>query len=637
MSLKHTPKDLRFGELQGIAPGGVAAYCSDYSTIDNEQFKNREAYRHYVDGTYTGYKWQCVEFARRWLLINTGMVFDDVSMAYDIFNLDSLKRIEDAKRVPLRAFKNGSPVAPEAGGMLIWQEGGEFEVTGHVAIIVRVDANAVYVAEQNASYAAWPADADYARSLPLTQDEQGQYWIDEPEHGTPVLGWMLQKDDESYSESTMPFTPSRLKILAGHAQAQTSDANWLDADNSAEKAYVHMMNGHKMVTHDDQSLFYMLSSSAEHALKKATAELHAQFLFAVDYVLKHPETWPAFNIPDLVWPKIQQSWNNRRNEVMTGRFDFCLSELGLKCYEYNADSASCYMESGRIQGKWADAFNVTLGEDSGKGLFNALVKAWQQIAEEFSESHQDPLHIHILYDADLEEAYHAKFMAEAMQQAGIVTHMQQGFVGLHRSSDGSVVDANGIAIKRVWKTWAWETALDQLREELGNQTTNDTSKIRLVDILLHDDVMVHEPLWTLLPSNKAILSILWQLFPDSPYLLETSSELTSSLITQGYVCKPIAGRCGANISIVDPSQEAQLETGGKFAHQDQVYQALFPLPLVAERFVQICGFCVNGSMHGLCTRIDEQAVITNHSDVAPLRIIPDHQHNERVIESIQSS
>lgn len=634
MSVKHTSSDLPFGALQGIAPGNVPAFCSDYDTVDETLLSNRESFRNYENGIYTGYKWQCVEFARRWLLINTDCVFDDVAMAYDIFNLESLKRINDGIRLPLMSYKNGSPVKPEAGGMLIWQEGGEFEVTGHVAIIVRVDNQNVYIAEQNASFAAWPEGKDYSRVLPLSKDMDGNYNVEDSDHDATVLGWMMQKNDTTHAEPTAPFTPSKMKILTQKATSPATESGWLDLNDAAESAYVRMMGGHKTVCAEDQSSFYLISASAEQAVRRATAELHSQFLFAVDYVLKHPETWSAFDIPEVVWPKIKQSWGDRHNEVMTGRFDFCLSDLGLKCYEYNADSASCYMETGRVHGKWAKAFNVHLGTDSGAHLFESLVKAWKRIATEVGASEQAPLHIHILYDVDLEEAYHAKFMAQTMEAAGIITHMQQGFKGIKRNHDGSLSDANGVVIKRVWKTWAWETALEQLKNDLVNTPVADKQAIQLADILLHDDIMVHEPLWTVLPSNKAILPILWQLFPDSPYLLETTFELSEGLKQQGYVSKPIAGRCGANISIVDAQSNEIAGTQGRFDHQEQVYQALFPLPLIENNYVQICSFSVQGSMRGICTRIDENPVVTSTSDVVPLRIVSDDTHAEMLINTI---
>ncbi|STP70250.1 bifunctional glutathionylspermidine synthetase/amidase [includes glutathionylspermidine synthase;glutathionylspermidine amidase] [Escherichia coli] len=35
-------------------------------------------FRSYIDDEYMGHKWQCVEFARRFLFLNYGVVFTDV-------------------------------------------------------------------------------------------------------------------------------------------------------------------------------------------------------------------------------------------------------------------------------------------------------------------------------------------------------------------------------------------------------------------------------------------------------------------------------------------------------------------------------------------------------------------------------
>jgi glutathionylspermidine synthase len=37
--------------------------------------------------------------------------------------------------------------------------------------------------------------------------------------------------------------------------------------------------------------------------------------------------------------------------------------------------------------------------------------------------------------------------------------------------------------------------------------------VRLIDVLLRPEVLVFEPLWTVIPGNKAILPVLWSLFP----------------------------------------------------------------------------------------------------------------------------
>ena len=96
--------------------------------------------------------------------------------------------------------------------------------------------------------------------------------------------------------------------------------------------------------------------------------------------------------------------------------------------------------------------------------------------------------------------------------------------------------------------------------------------------LLRPEITVFEPLWTLIPSNKAILPILWQLFPDNPYLLDTEFTLTPRLSQSGYAVKPIAGRCGSNIGLVDHQENVLGETSGQFEHQENIYQELWCLP-----------------------------------------------------------
>jgi len=66
-----------------------------------------------------GYKWQCVEFARRWLYLNRGYIFDDVAMAYEIFRLRAVRRVHDDVLLPLRAFRNGARRRPEPGCLMV--------------------------------------------------------------------------------------------------------------------------------------------------------------------------------------------------------------------------------------------------------------------------------------------------------------------------------------------------------------------------------------------------------------------------------------------------------------------------------------------------------------------------------------
>lgn len=165
-----------YGTVLGVAPGKVAAYsnCSAACVIVEP---NR------VAGTYTGIKWQCVEFARRWLLVNKGLVYGDVDVAADIWErITYLTRVADQTKVPLDAYPNGSTRPPRPGDLLVYAR--EYLHTGHVAVVSNVSTNSkiITIAEQNFNNKRWPGD--YARKLALV-NKDGHYWILD----AYLLGW----------------------------------------------------------------------------------------------------------------------------------------------------------------------------------------------------------------------------------------------------------------------------------------------------------------------------------------------------------------------------------------------------------------------------------------------------------------
>lgn len=613
----------KFNTLLGYAPGEVAVFSSHYASAEDEEFPDRKSYHSYVDGIFMGYKWQCVEFARRWLYLNHGWVFDNVPMAYDIFHLRTLRSIHDQALLPLRSFRNGASRHPEPGCLLIWQDGGEFDETGHVAVVTEVHEDRVRIAEQNVDHLPWPDKQHYSRELTAYIDEQGGYHINCTFDDTHILGWVIQTDDDSDAENFTPLDPALFTLQLAESPEPPALIDPATLTGPEECAYINAMGGFRLTRDDGYPGRYLrMSESALKEIRHASNELHGMFMHATDFVLDNDELLQRFGFPPALWPRLRRSWNNRRNHLITGRLDFSVSERGIKLYEYNADSASCYMECGHVQGTWADANRIE-GWDPGHHLHEALVHAWKK-------SNICGV-VHIMQDNDMEETYHALFMRSAMAEAGITTKVIHGLKDLTWNARGEVVDKDGERILRVWKTWAWETALDQLRAEcdedeqpqLPNGPQRTYQRPRLVDVLLTPEVKVFEPLWSLVPSNKAILPILYEMYPDYPCLLDTRFDLTPALQQKGYAIKPIVGRCGQNISIVDQRERIIEETSGQFDKRDQIYQELFPLPQCDEYYLQVSSFVVDSRYAGACVRADRSPIIRSQSDIWPLRIVAD--------------
>lgn len=165
-----------YGTTLGGAQNGIPAYsnckagCFVYA-------------KNYYQNTYTGIQWQCVEYARRWLLINHNMVYGDVDIAADIWNkIDFYTRVTDQAKIKTVNYANGAADPPQAGDLLIYAK--ELLGTGHVAVVTNVDTSTqtLKVAEQNFNNQPWPGA--YARSIAFEQRNHG-VWVKD-DH---LLGW----------------------------------------------------------------------------------------------------------------------------------------------------------------------------------------------------------------------------------------------------------------------------------------------------------------------------------------------------------------------------------------------------------------------------------------------------------------
>lgn len=155
-----------------------------------EGYSNRKsgwgAGPNHVNGHYTGYKYQCVEYARRWMILSKHLTFESIDCAFEIWDLDRVYHVETQDYSPLIGIANGSKVLPVADTLLIYRRG-PGTPWGHVAVITDVNAERgwVRIAEQNEKDAHWPGD--YARQLRL-EVRNGEYWIRDK---YDIIGWMI--------------------------------------------------------------------------------------------------------------------------------------------------------------------------------------------------------------------------------------------------------------------------------------------------------------------------------------------------------------------------------------------------------------------------------------------------------------
>jgi|SaaInlStandDraft_6_1057023.scaffolds.fasta_scaffold51679_2 hypothetical protein len=165
-----------YGQHLGQDNTGVPAYsnCQSQCVI----FTPNKAL-----GVYSGIKWQCVEYSRRWLIVNKQLTYGSVDFAADIWkNISHYTHTMTKAKIPVESRLNGSPYAPRVGDLLIYAK--EFEGTGHVAVITQVSlANkTVSVSEEN--YENKPWTHNYARKLNMVVNQK-KFWILDPY----LIGW----------------------------------------------------------------------------------------------------------------------------------------------------------------------------------------------------------------------------------------------------------------------------------------------------------------------------------------------------------------------------------------------------------------------------------------------------------------
>jgi glutathionylspermidine synthase len=102
-------------------------------------------------------------------------------------------------------------------------------------------------------------------------------------------------------------------------------------------------------------------------------------------------------------------------------------------------------------------------------------------------------------------------------------------------------------------------------------------------------------------SNKAILPILWAMFPNHPNLLPAS--VRPEKIGSSYVAKPFLAREGSNIEVVERGRTIA-HTTGEYRDGLTVYQELYPLRDFGNGYPVLGCWVVDGEAAGMGIRED---------------------------------
>jgi glutathionylspermidine synthase len=333
----------------------------------------------------------------------------------------------------------------------------------------------------------------------------------------------------------------------------------------------------------DESAYYAFSLDEVLALEAAVVSLHEMCMAAVAHVIER-DRFLEYGITDpRVIQLITSSWASRGvlEDGLYGRFDLWYDGSGPpKLLEYNADTPTALLEAAGPQWFWLEQLHP--GLDQWNSLHERLIAAWQRL----SPTLKGPVHFaHTEADEIGEDYMTAAYMQECAEQAGLhgvaLTVESIGW-----DPAGRFVDEHDREIGTIFKLYPWEWLV------------SDRFGSRLLDLALSGrGPLWIEPPWKMLLSNKALLAVLWDLYPGHSLLLPAYLEGPRELAIHGYAAKPLLGREGAGIHIVTPGFELGAPGTGPVC-----YQAFQPLPVFGGKRPVLGAWVVDGEPAGLGIR-----------------------------------
>jgi glutathionylspermidine synthase len=351
-------------------------------------------------------------------------------------------------------------------------------------------------------------------------------------------------------------------------------------------------------TYWDESRCYRFSPREIDELEAATAELHEMSRNAAQHVVATGR-FEEFAIPRDWRPRVAESWQAHvegrvEGATLFGRMDLSYDGAGPpKLLEYNADTPTACLEAAVAQWHWLNACRPEA--DQFNSIHEKLIVAWENLR---ARSAARLLHFAAV-EGHAEDWGNVNYLRDTATQAGwstIALPVERiGFNGR------DFVDEFNVPVELLFKLYPWEWLV---RETFGPALNAALAAGRL---------QLVEPPWKMLLSNKALLVVLWELYPGHPNLLPAFHE--AAPLGSRYVRKPRLAREGANVTWVDGAHVES--TGGDYGAEGSVYQALAPLPRFGTDHLLVGSWVVDGAPAGIGLREDASPITRNTSRFVP--------------------
>ena len=340
----------------------------------------------------------------------------------------------------------------------------------------------------------------------------------------------------------------------------------------------------------NESAFYELSANEVEVLESSTNQLAKMTLHAAGHIIEN-KLYAKMGIPDNAIPLIESSWEAEPPSLY-GRFDLAYDgSHPPKLLEYNADTPTSLLEAAVVQWHWLQ--DLFPSRDQFNSIHDRLIARWKELGPYLPDQR-----VNFCSIDDAEDGMTVTYLLDTAQQAGLTASIfpidEIGWNGVN------FVTPDDLPLGAVFKLYPWEW---MVREDFGKHLGKDRS-------------IWMEPPWKMLLSNKGILPILWELYPEHPNLLEARFRDAGEMAA--WIRKPMLGREGANITLHQAGID--IETGGSYGTEGFIFQELAPRTCFDGIHAVIGSWVIghdDGSACGIGIRESESPIITNTSRFVP--------------------
>ena len=175
--------------------GNIVGHLEDVPAYSNCNNSFESGFNNFINykntKIFSGMQWQCVEYARRHLITKLGVTFNSVDGAEDVFALKTVQSTETGKKYKFKTYKNNSNCRiknnmPKVNDVIIWARNKSDTPYGHIAVILKIEGDQIFIGEQNWSNDAWESPPSYSRILTFKKYNNRCSIVD---GNYKILGW----------------------------------------------------------------------------------------------------------------------------------------------------------------------------------------------------------------------------------------------------------------------------------------------------------------------------------------------------------------------------------------------------------------------------------------------------------------